>query len=565
MSKKSHYNRKSGKNTVNLGHRRMSLLSENREIEIPISNSKFDGKYYEKFKKFNHAFRQKQNAVRGKRTVLCTNQCAWRDLGFVVQHPFPSSMAQTEILCVRDGEHEKGILIQKAEIKRRVRNHIVNLRKKNCQKKFEIKIRQLNQHSSQQEENNKLFQKKVLQRSEVEICAERIIWECNKRILFSEFSKTVYNLEKERTESQILCRTKEEKLRTRKKEEDEVNVTTYANLDIEAIASIQQARLQKLEMLLGHGSGPPRKSSSGTTIPGGGDTSGKKKTPPKFKLDESNVTPPKTGGELVSGVGTSKIPTPQPKITTMGQSPSVTNTVAAEAKSTDEMDKLLAEASRLHLVETDRSHAMKVASLRSPESIAVDLAMDTTPAEEEDLVKVKRVQLREIQNTMEEALEWLDSFERDRVRFFPTNPDGDVIIMNTVLQLKQLYANVQEAFCLGDTHNLWYKIIPILIQTNVLIGDVVNRMNYMAGNSSVFTNAMSKTMHLMHEQVKLVQVPYDVSHPEAVDDRPTRLDYDQLSEGFQKKFDSISFSVGRDGVQNDPLCLSKIRSSFVLP
>ncbi len=58
--------------------------------------------------------------------------------------------------------------------------------------------------------------------------------------------------------------------------------------------------------------------------------------------------------------------------------------------------------------------------------------MDTTPAQEEedDLVRVKRVQLQQIQNTIEEALTWLGDFERNRIWLFSTHPDGDVITMD---------------------------------------------------------------------------------------------------------------------------------------
>ncbi len=93
-----------------------------------------------------------------------------------------------------------------------------------------------------------------------------------------------------------------------------------------------------------------------------------------------------------------------------------------------------------------------------------------------------------------------------------------------------MYAGVQEAYLLGETHSLWYTIIPCLMRTTVLVGGCHKSSKLLAGISSVWANTISKTLHLMHEQVKLIQVPYDVSHPEATVGRPIRLDYDQLAE-----------------------------------
>ncbi len=44
-----------------------------------------------------------------------------------------------------------------------------------------------------------------------------------------------------------------------------------------------------------------------------------------------------------------------------------------------------------------------------------------------------------------------------------------------------------------------------------------------------------------------------------------RLDYGQLSLEQKQLYDMTAMSVGQDGIQVDPLCLSKIISSFTLP
>ncbi|MCP3665467.1 MAG: hypothetical protein GY696_23725, partial [Gammaproteobacteria bacterium] len=100
------------------------------------------------------------------------------------------------------------------------------------------------------------------------------------------------------------------------------------------------------------------------------------------------------------------------------------------------MDNLLDEASRLHLIETDWGNVMPKVDIRTAENIAEDVAMDTTSAEDDVVVQVRKEQVVQIQNTIEEALEWLRNFEKDRDRMFPTNPDGGPTVLDTIIQLK---------------------------------------------------------------------------------------------------------------------------------
>ncbi len=68
----------------------------------------------------------------------------------------------------------------------------------------------------------------------------------------------------------------------------------------------------------------------------------------------------------------------------MGVSQNISRVILTEVKSTTEMDKLLADASRLHLVETDRTPLVWLIQIISPENIAENVAMDTTPAQYEE-------------------------------------------------------------------------------------------------------------------------------------------------------------------------------------
>ncbi len=245
-------------------------------------------------------------------------------------------------------------------------------------------------------------------RSQVEIVAEQVIWKCNKKLVFCKFSETVRQLEKEiidrrnhRRRSLALTKTKftsgssditNKSDSTSKTTEGqssntphataidhdsgkpssgtphatstshgEVKLKTYSHLDVTAIAKIQQHHLQRLNMLLDRGSGPPRTRSGSP---------------------DNELTP------TLSGSGTSQTPTPTTTASSdMGQSPSASRAKADEVRNTTEMDKLLTDATRRHLVETYRESIIQPVSLRSPESTANDVAVDTTLAQEDDLIK----------------------------------------------------------------------------------------------------------------------------------------------------------------------------------
>ncbi len=254
----------------NTAERWVSLWSKNKEIDKLKSVSKFDIDYF-KFKVEEAV--QNMNAVRdngnGKTTVLCTNHCAWREMGFRVQ-PFPKEIALAQRKCVRCPKHENGILQQKRKFIRDLKKHLQILWGQQCQKKFEIKLDKGTETSSQLYLENKIKEKKKLPRSNSEKLGQEIIWKCNKELVFRNLTKTVCDLEKEIIKRQFL-RKKRAKLQTCKGEEEGqvgLKVESYADLDVTSIAKIQQVQLQRLHVLLGRGSGSQKPGSNSGT-PGG--------------------------------------------------------------------------------------------------------------------------------------------------------------------------------------------------------------------------------------------------------------------------------------------------------
>ncbi len=195
----------------NTAERWVSLWSKNKEIDKSKSVSKFDVDYF-KFK-VDEAV-QNMNAVRenGKTTVLCTNHCAWREMGFRVQ-PFPKEIALTQKMCVRCPKHENGILQQKRKFIRDLKKHLQILRGQQYQKKSEIKLDKGTDSSVQLYLENKIELKKKLSRSDSEKLGQEIIWNCNKQVVFRNLTKTVCDLEKEIRKRQFL-RKKKAKLQT---------------------------------------------------------------------------------------------------------------------------------------------------------------------------------------------------------------------------------------------------------------------------------------------------------------------------------------------------------------
>ncbi len=96
----------------------------------------------------------KINDVRenGKTTILCTNHCAWQELGYRVQ-PFPIEIARMTKMCVRSSKHEKEISQQKGKIVHDLRKYLEFLWCQRYQKKFEFQGESRHSDTHQRESN----------------------------------------------------------------------------------------------------------------------------------------------------------------------------------------------------------------------------------------------------------------------------------------------------------------------------------------------------------------------------------------------------------------------------
>ncbi len=221
------------------------------------------------------------------------------------------------------------------------------------------------------------------------------------------------------------------------------------------------------------------------------------------------------------------------------------------------MDRLLTETSRVSL--SKRARETKPARIPKAESIMEQTAMDMTTGEE-STAEINTAKLRQLQNTLDQALDWLREFETKRRDILPRDILGDDAVKEIASEIKALCEEIHENTVLDVAKNEWYKLLPILMKMTVLSRDLLNRSNLITANLTEWTNTVTSTLELLFEQAKCLHVQ-PISQPlERHVEEVSRLDPSQLEFVDYEEFTNKAISIGRDGLQNDPLCLSKIQT-----
>ncbi len=246
-----------------------------------------------------------------------------------------------------------------------------------------------------------------------------------------------------------------------------------------------------------------------------------------------------------------------------GTSQSTDNATAVSEKNfKDTMDKLLTDLQMVNIqVSGGTGKCVAPTSFPSLRDMIDELGLNLK--EEDRTEENVSSKIKIVQETMNEIVIWLEKFREGQNVFMKTMGSGTE---RTSKILDNLIKLSQDSIVVGEAN--WELTVSILTQMTVVLKDMVDNQNMITRNIAEWMNLVTVHLGLENEQDKLMQTPLIASAEGQMDENmgyEQRLDYGQLSPEQKQLFDMTAVSVGRDGIQEDPLCLSKIITPFVLP
>ncbi len=131
-------------------------------------------------------------------------------------------------------------------------------------------------------------------------------------------------------------------------------------------------------------------------------------------------------------------------------------------------------------------------------------------------------------------------------------------------KLVEAITGFNEEVVLDQKSDYWQSLIPILIRMVMTMKDMVDRQNATSTNLANCISTVTRSFELIQEQLGLMSGLKPESQQEQ-EPEVQRRDYEQLDVNDKATFNIPVLSIGRDAIQNDPLCMSKLCAEFTLP
>ncbi len=239
-----------------------------------------------------------------------------------------------------------------------------------------------------------------------------------------------------------------------------------------------------------------------------------------------------------------------------------TATAVSEKNFKDTMDKLLTDLQMVNIqVSEGTGKCVAPTSFPTLRDMIDELGLHV---KEEDRTEENiSLKIKKVQEIMNDIVIWLGKFREGQNVFMKTMGSGSD---RTSKILDNLIKLSQDSIVVGEAN--WELTVSILTQMTVVLKDMLDNQNTITRNIAEWMNLVTVHLGLENEQDKLMQTPLIASAEGQMDENlgyEQRLDYGQLSPEQKQLFNMTAVSVGRDGIQEDPLCLSKMITPFVLP
>ncbi|MCP3661993.1 MAG: hypothetical protein GY696_05765 [Gammaproteobacteria bacterium] len=192
-----------------------------------------------------------------------------------------------------------------------------------------------------------------------------------------------------------------------------------------------------------------------------------------------------------------------------------------------------------------------------------------TAHEDRSVEETRTHQLRQLRDSIKESIAWLRHFDEKHLKYLTQKPTGKEATADIVKAVLELNDDLQDIDTLEEqpfTKMIWAKLVNILTRQTMLSKNILDKQNQAAANTAEWFATLSNMLEMIEYRATLLQIPETGKPEEARKPKgPERMDFEQLSRMDKNAFDHISISIGRDGEQNDPLCLSSICPEFILP
>ncbi len=245
-------------------------------------------------------------------------------------------------------------------------------------------------------------------------------------------------------------------------------------------------------------------------------------------------------------------------LTTEGGSQSTANATAnAQQKYKLALDQLLLETALVNLNEGPKNPKVRPLDIPPIKGLLQSPDMEENLMEE-DLEELRENKMARISKLTTQTMEWLKKFEENHEVYLRQSPGG----LEMTAKLVEAITGFNEEVVLEQKSDYWQSLVPILIRMVMTIKDMADRQNATATNLANCISTVTRSFELINEQLVLMSGSrVEIQHePEIL-----RRDYDQLDVNDKATFNIPALSIGRDAIQNDPLCLSTLCAEFTLP